>query len=214
MGICARRDDLPIYLQARTHLMRLPQGRKPVTRTHGHDLGRPRRSRTGLGGRFHHPAAGRHRHDTRFTILLHLPDGHDAEHVSRPSSTRCSTCPNSCATAPDLGPKLALHKRIGASVYFWTTPVAASTSCATRHRPIRLPGLERPATQNPRLMRRENLNNRQRDHGRPSPPVLQPPLGSAIRRLLIVYILSICCSTMHTMGTNSNNQRRSDSFLR
>ena len=34
---------------------------------------------------------------TRFTILPHLPDGHDPNTSGRPSSTRCSTCPNSCA---------------------------------------------------------------------------------------------------------------------
>ena len=50
---------------------------------------------------------------TRFTILLHLPDGHDCRNTSsRPSSTRCST--SQTCQQPDLG--LALHKRIGASL--------------------------------------------------------------------------------------------------
>ena len=35
---------------------------------------------------------------TRFTILLHLPDGTTQARSSRPSSARCGTCPGSCAT--------------------------------------------------------------------------------------------------------------------
>lgn len=36
---------------------------------------------------------------TRFTILLHLPTGTTPNTSSRPSSTRCSTCPKLRATA-------------------------------------------------------------------------------------------------------------------
>ena len=37
-------------------------------------------------------------HTTRYTLLLALPDGHDAEHVSRPSSTRWDGCQGRCST--------------------------------------------------------------------------------------------------------------------
>ena len=61
---------------------------------------------------------------TRFTILLHLPDGHDAEHVQRAIIDKMASLPklprNSLTW--DQGAELALHKRIGASldmaVYF------------------------------------------------------------------------------------------------
>ena len=61
---------------------------------------------------------------TRFTILLHLPHGHDAEHVQRTIIDKMASLPelprNSLTW--DQGAELALHKRIGASsdmaVYF------------------------------------------------------------------------------------------------
>ena len=61
---------------------------------------------------------------TRFTILLHLPDGHDAEHVQRAIIDKMASLPelprNSLTW--DQGAELALRKRIGASpdmaVYF------------------------------------------------------------------------------------------------
>ena len=61
---------------------------------------------------------------TRFTILLHLPDGHDAEHVQRAIIDKMQGLPelprNSLTW--DQGAELALRKRIGASpdmaVYF------------------------------------------------------------------------------------------------
>ena len=61
---------------------------------------------------------------TRFTILLHLPDGHDAEHVQQAIIDKMASLPklprNSLTW--DQGAELALRKRIGASldmaVYF------------------------------------------------------------------------------------------------
>ena len=61
---------------------------------------------------------------TRFTILLHLPDGHDAEHAQRAIIDKMASPPklprNSLTW--DQGAELALRKRIGASldmaVYF------------------------------------------------------------------------------------------------
>ena len=61
---------------------------------------------------------------TRFTILLHLPHGHDAEHVQQAIIDKMQGLPelprNSLTW--DQGSELALHKRIGASpdmaVYF------------------------------------------------------------------------------------------------
>lgn len=61
---------------------------------------------------------------TRFTILLHLPDGHDAEHVQDAIIRKMRTLPapllNSLTWA--RGSELALHRRIGAAldmqVYF------------------------------------------------------------------------------------------------
>ena len=61
---------------------------------------------------------------TRFTILLHLPHGHDAEHVQQAIIDKMASLPelprNSLTW--DQGAELALHKRIGASldmaVYF------------------------------------------------------------------------------------------------
>ena len=51
---------------------------------------------------------------TRFTILLHLPDGHDAEHVQRAIIDKMASLPelprNSLTW--DQGAELALHKRI------------------------------------------------------------------------------------------------------
>ncbi len=55
---------------------------------------------------------------TRFTILLHLPDGHDAEHVQdaviRKMRTLPSPLPNSLTW--DRGSELALHTRVSAAL--------------------------------------------------------------------------------------------------
>ena len=61
---------------------------------------------------------------TRFTILLHLPDGHDAEHAQRAIIDKMAPPPKLLRDSPtwDQGAELALRKRIGASldmaVYF------------------------------------------------------------------------------------------------
>lgn len=61
---------------------------------------------------------------TRFTILLHLPDGHDAEHVQQAIIDKMQHLPKLLRNSLtwDQGVELALHKRIGASldmaVYF------------------------------------------------------------------------------------------------
>ncbi|AUD84369.1 transposase [Bifidobacterium breve] len=55
---------------------------------------------------------------TRFTILLHLPDGHDAEHVQRAIIDKMASLPKLLRDSLtwDQGAELALHKRIGASL--------------------------------------------------------------------------------------------------
>ena len=61
---------------------------------------------------------------TRFTILPHLPDGHDAEHVQQAIIDKMQHLPKLLRNSLtwDQGAELALHKRIGASldmaVYF------------------------------------------------------------------------------------------------
>ena len=63
-------------------------------------------------------------HTTRFTILLHLPDGHDAEHVQDAIIRKMRSLPallrNSLTW--DQGSELALHTRVSAAldmqVYF------------------------------------------------------------------------------------------------
>ena len=61
---------------------------------------------------------------TRFTILLHLPDGHDAEHVQRAIIDKMRGLPGSLRNSLtwDQGSELALHRDITASldmqVYF------------------------------------------------------------------------------------------------
>lgn len=61
---------------------------------------------------------------TRFTILLHLPDGHDAEHVQQAIIDKMASLSKLLRNSLtwDQGAELALHKRIGASldmaVYF------------------------------------------------------------------------------------------------
>lgn len=61
---------------------------------------------------------------TRFTILLHLPDGHDAEHVQQAIIDKMASLPKLLRDSLtwDQGAELALCKRIGASpdmaVYF------------------------------------------------------------------------------------------------
>ena len=80
---------------------------------------------------------------TRFTILPHLPDGHDAEHARQAIIDKMQHLPKLLRNSLtwDQGAELALHKRIGVSldmaVYFcdphspWPTPtrVASATSC-------------------------------------------------------------------------------------
>ena len=55
---------------------------------------------------------------TRFTILLHLPDGHDAEHVRQAIIDKMQHLPKLLRNSLtwDQGAELALHKRIGASL--------------------------------------------------------------------------------------------------
>ncbi|RHG79446.1 IS30 family transposase [Bifidobacterium pseudocatenulatum] len=61
---------------------------------------------------------------TGFTILLHLPDGHDAEHVQQAIIDKMASLPKLLRNSLtwDQGAELAPHKRIGASldmaVYF------------------------------------------------------------------------------------------------
>lgn len=61
---------------------------------------------------------------TRFTILLHLPDGHDAEHVQQAIIDKMRSLPKLLRNSLtwDQGSELALHKRIGTAldmaVYF------------------------------------------------------------------------------------------------
>ncbi|PLS25801.1 IS30 family transposase [Bifidobacterium imperatoris] len=61
---------------------------------------------------------------TRFTILLHLPDGHDAEHVQRAVIERMRDLPKLLRNSLtwDQGSELALHRRISTAldmaVYF------------------------------------------------------------------------------------------------
>lgn len=61
---------------------------------------------------------------TRFTILLHLPDGHDAEHVQQAIIDKMQSLPKLLRNSLtwDQGSELALHKRITAAldmaVYF------------------------------------------------------------------------------------------------
>ncbi|OXN01535.1 IS30 family transposase, partial [Bifidobacterium vansinderenii] len=55
---------------------------------------------------------------TRFLILLHLPDGHDAEHVQRAIIDRMGELPAVLRRSLtwDQGSELALHRRISASL--------------------------------------------------------------------------------------------------
>ena len=61
---------------------------------------------------------------TRFTILLHPPDGHDAEHVQDAIISKMRTLPALLRNSPawDQGSELALHARVSAApgmqVYF------------------------------------------------------------------------------------------------
>ena len=61
---------------------------------------------------------------TRFTILLHLPDGHDAEHVRQAVIRKMQYLPKLLRNSLtwDQGSELALHKRISTTldmqVYF------------------------------------------------------------------------------------------------
>ena len=51
---------------------------------------------------------------TRFTILLHLPHGHDAEHVQQAIIDKMASLPELLRNSLtwDQGAELALHKRI------------------------------------------------------------------------------------------------------
>ncbi len=131
-----------------------------------------------LGRAISSPAAAtkRHRHARRAhhhsTILLHLPDGHDAEHVQQAIIDKMQHLPKLLRNSLtwDQGAELALHKRIGASLDMAVTsatrtprgsaaptrtPTGSCASTSQRHRPIRLPGglrrgrrgTQRPATQ-------------------------------------------------------------------
>ena len=146
------------------------QGRKPRSANpQPHDLGRPRRSRTGRsraareGDLITGSRNKRHRHARRKSAppihdLLHLPDRHDAT-SSRPSSTKMRHLPkllrNSLTGTRGSGTRPAQTDRrlAGRSVYFCdprTLPVAARRqrehqralhdTLPQRHRPIRLPG--------------------------------------------------------------------------
>ena len=55
---------------------------------------------------------------TRFTILPHLPDGHDAEHARQAIIDKMQHLPKLLRNSLtwDQGAELALHKRIGASL--------------------------------------------------------------------------------------------------
>ena len=121
---------------------------------------------------------------TRFTILLHLPHGHDAEHVQRAIIDKMASLPelprNSLTW--DQGAELALHKRITTApdmqVYFcdphspWRRGTNENTNGLLRQY---FPKGRSSNCSTPR----DNLNNRQRGHGRPlKPQVLQPPLES------------------------------------
>ena len=61
---------------------------------------------------------------TRFTILLHLPDGHDAKHVQQAVIRKMQYLPKLLRNSLtwDQGSELALHKRISTTldmqVYF------------------------------------------------------------------------------------------------
>ena len=85
---------------------------------------------------------------TRFTILLHLPDGHDAEHVQQAiidKMASLSELPRNSLTW-DQGAELALRKRIGASLDM-RGPIQIPGGLPRRGRR----GTQRPATQDPRL---------------------------------------------------------------
>ena len=141
-----------IYLQARGELKqelkramrqgrtaRRPQGgqgrKTPFPRTHGHDLGAtpgdrgpggpgPLEGDLITGSRNKSAIGTLVERTTRFTILLHLPDGHDAEHVQQAIIDKMQHLPKLLRNSLtwDQGAELALHKRIGASldmaVYF------------------------------------------------------------------------------------------------
>ena len=115
---------------------------------------------------------------TRFTILPHLPDRHDAEHVQQAIIDKMASPPKLLRNSPtwDQGAELALHKRIGASldmaVHFcdphspWQRGTNENTNGLLRQYfpkgtdpsfyPEDYPrrgrrGTQRPATQNPRV---------------------------------------------------------------
>ena len=170
---------------------RRPQGPRPQTpfpRTHGHPRSDPRRSRTGrsraTGRRSHHRQPQQSaigtlvERTTRFTILLHLPDGHDAEHVqqaiidkmqhlpkllrnsligtrsgTRPAQTDPPrwTWPSTSATRTPRGSGARTRTPTGSCA---STSPKAPTYPSTGGLPRRgRRGTQRPATQNPRFMK-------------------------------------------------------------
>ena len=75
---------------------------------------------------------------TRFTILPHLPDGHDAEHARQAIIDKMQHLPKLLRNSLtwDQGAELALHKRIGASldmaVHFCDPPPPRGSAAPTR----------------------------------------------------------------------------------
>ena len=128
---------------------------------------------------------------TRFTILLHLPDGHDAEHVRQAVIRKMQYLPKLLRNSLtwDQGSELALHKRISTTldiqVYFcdphspWQArhqrghQRAPAPILPQGHRPGRIPrglprrgrrGTQRPAPQNTRLQETIRENTRTHQH--------------------------------------------------
>ena len=114
---------------------RRPRPQTPFPRTHGHDLrATPEIEDRAVPGHWEGDLITGSRNKsaigtlvertTRFTILLHLPDGHDAEHVQQAIIDKMQHLPKLLRNSLtwDQGAELALHKRIGASldmaVYF------------------------------------------------------------------------------------------------
>ena len=141
---------------------------------------------------------------TRFTILLHLPDGHDAEHVQQAIIRKMRSLPKLLRNSLtwDQGSELALAAR-----HQREHQRAAQAVLPQRHRPLPIRrGLprrgrrrtQRPTTQDPRVheTQRENPRTAQRrmirsHHSKTvikngkTPQVLQPPLEPA----RTVYVL-------------------------
>ena len=115
---------------------------------------------------------------TRFTILLHLPDGHDAKHVQQAVIRKMRYLPKLLRNSLtwDQGSELALHKRISTTldmqVYFRDphSPWQRGTNENTNGRIPRGPprrgrrGTQRPAPQNTRLQETIRENTRTHQH--------------------------------------------------